>query len=216
MRVGALIGEQMPDRRASGRARLAAIAVAVAAVTAVTGAALGGTADHAILAVALLASTIAALRSPSWIAVQVVAGQLLAARLLLGTVGITTLHVLPLVAGVIATAELLAAVGRLDSPVELIGGGELRRAAVAAGLGAAVFAAVALTGSLPGPSGLAAVAIASAACVALAILLVTRGRGVAGRSWLRAGGARYRDRRPTARHALPSVREAANRARAEP
>jgi len=175
--MGALTAEPTPDRRAPSRGRLRAIAVTVSVVTATVGAALGGTTGHVVLAVALVASTIAALRAPAWIAVQVVAGQLLAARLLLGTVGITALHVLPLVAGVIATAELLAATARMDTPVERAPGSGLRGAAFAAVLGAAVFGAVALTASLPGPSGMLAVGIASAACVVLAILLVTRRKG---------------------------------------
>jgi peptidoglycan/LPS O-acetylase OafA/YrhL len=72
----------------------------------------------------------------------------------------------------VATAELLAGAARLNMPIERDGREDLRRAGLAAVAGAGVFGAVALVGTLPGPTGLVAVALASGACIVLALLLV--------------------------------------------
>jgi hypothetical protein len=168
-------GEPEPTGWGPARRRLAITAVLTAVATAAFGAALGGTGRHAVGAVGFTAIAVAALFRPVWITGLVVTGQLMALGLLAG--GAAPFAVLPVVAGVIASAELLAAAARLDSPGERIPVGEFQRAALAAALGAAVFAAVALAAALPGPTGLLAVGLASAACVALAILLVTRRAG---------------------------------------
>jgi hypothetical protein len=74
---------------------------------------------------------------------------------------------------VVATAELLAVVARLDSPVERRPRGVLRRAATATLTGAGAFMVVFVAAvGLPGPSGLAAVVLASAACLVLVGLLL--------------------------------------------
>lgn len=171
--------ERRPTAWGPARKRVARIAIAMAAATAAAGAALGGSSDYIVPAVALVAVATLALRYPTWIAVQVLFGQLIAAKLLVVLDG-ATLRVLPVVAGVIATAELLAEVARLDAPAARDPRGALRSAAVAAALGAAVFIAVALAGTLSGPTGLLAIGLASAACVFLAILLVRRRAGSPG------------------------------------
>jgi hypothetical protein len=94
--------------------------------------------------------------------------------MLLAPDGPEPLWIAPLLAGVILTAELLAAVSRLDASFRYHWKQDLRGAALAAGTGAVVFSAVIAFGSLRGPTGLLSVAIASAACVVLAFLLVSR------------------------------------------
>ncbi|MGD8279342.1 MAG: hypothetical protein PVH00_14995 [Gemmatimonadota bacterium] len=172
--------ERDPTVWGPARTRLAISAVLVATGTAALGAVLGGTGNHVVGAVGYIAVTVAALFRPGWITGQVVTGLMMAAGLMIGPAAASSLRMLPLVAGIIATAELLAAAARLDAPVERVARGELRRAGLAAGLGAVVFAAVLFAGVLPGPSGLLAVGLASAACVVLAILLVTRRSGRTG------------------------------------
>lgn len=126
--------------------------------------------DLALLYVALVA---VALLLPAAITVQVVAGQLLVVGALLGgTADLVSLAVV--VAGVVSTAELLAVVARLDAPVERTPTGDLSRTLVAALVGAAAYAGVSLVAGVPGPRGLAAVLLASAACAVIGIALVRR------------------------------------------
>jgi hypothetical protein len=147
------------------------MALALAALTAGAGVTLGGQLWGGTLYVAVVAG---ALFSPTWIVVQVICGQVIAGSLMVGQ-ATTPLVVLPLVAAVIATAELLAAASRLDSPLGREARGEGTRAVLAAAVGSAVFAVVVLARGLPGPTGLAAIGLAASACVALAILLVRNG-----------------------------------------
>jgi hypothetical protein len=165
--------EHEPTLWGPARKRAAMTAITMATVTAALGAALGGSAGYLVSAVAAVCIALVALFRPTWIAVQVLFGQAMAAKLLVAPNG-SPLRVLPIVAGVIATAELLSAVARLDAPGERDAPGALRSAGIAAALGATVFLAVALVDMLPGPTGLLAIGIASAACVVLAILLVRR------------------------------------------
>lgn len=158
------------------RRRLAAIAVLTSVLTGAAGAALGLSDSHAYLAGAYVAITVVALFHPAAITGQVIGGQLLAGSVLLGQDGLARLWLVPVVASVVATAELLAIVARLDTPLEPDVGDDLRRAEHAAVIGGGVFGAVVLLGGLPGPTGLAAIALAAGACVALAILLARSAR----------------------------------------
>lgn len=135
---------------------------------------LGGPDGHRDLALLYVVVVATALVSPALITVQVLAGQLLVASLLPGRGAIAALLLLPAVVGVIATAEILAVVARLDSPIERHPGDDLGRASGAAVVGGGIYAAVVLLAGLPGPTGLVAVGLASAACAVLATLLSRR------------------------------------------
>lgn len=120
--------------------------------------------------------TVAAVFFPAGIAVQVVTGQVLVAGFILAPTGPDVLLLVPLVAGVVVTAELLAVVARLDTPVPCEPGGVAERAGQAAAIGGGTFVAVVLVSGVPGPTGILAVVLASGACVLLAGRLV-RGMG---------------------------------------
>jgi hypothetical protein len=152
--------------------RLAAAAVLTAATTAGASAILG-TSANLLLGGAWVLTVIFALFAPAWIAVQTLGGLVVAAKLLLATDGPAPLLMLPVVAGVVATTELLGAAARFRGPIQRRARGEFRAAARSATIGCAIFVAVVLVGRLDGPAGLLATGLASTACIALAILLVT-------------------------------------------
>ena len=118
--------------------------------------------------------TVGALFLPAAIAVQVVVGQLLLAGLLLSTTGPEPLLLMPVMGGVVASAELLAVVARLDSPLERDPAGAPSRVAGAAVLGAGIFGAVLLMGWIPGPTGLLALALAAGTLALLAGWMLKR------------------------------------------
>ena len=122
--------------------------------------------------------SVVALFIPAAISVQVVGGLALLGGLLLAEDGPSPLLLIPAVAGVIFTAELLTIVARMDTPIDGDSRDDLPRAGVAAVIGGGVFGAVVLVSGLPGPTGFGAVVLASGACVVLATVLV---RGV---DWL--------------------------------
>lgn len=155
------------------RQRLAAMAVLMAILTGTGTAALGESGSHILGAGAYVVATLAALYSPGAIIAQVIVGQLLAAGLVLGRGDSTTLFVLPVIVSVVATAELLAAVGRSATAPDRDPGDDLRTTVVTISIASVVFGVVAIIGRLPGPTGILAIALASAACVVLAFLLVS-------------------------------------------
>jgi len=117
-----------------------------------------------------LALTAGALRRPGLLATQVVAGAGVTGMLLADPQGIGPLRALPIVVGLLATAELLAAADRTG----VDGGRPLARAGRRALAGGGVFGLVSLTTGFPGPGGLAAVAVATAACLGAAALVIRR------------------------------------------
>lgn len=157
------------------RAGIAATALVVAAVTGAAGAVLGGSAWHAYGAAGYVAMAVLAVFNPGAIALQVVAGQALAGGILLGPDAPPALALLPIVPAVLVTAELLATATRWHRPPGRDPADALRRVGLAALVGGGGFAAVLLAGGVSGPSGIVAVAVASAACIGLAVLLVRRG-----------------------------------------
>jgi hypothetical protein len=154
------------------RRRLAGMAILTVTLTGVVAATQGGSAAHVYGAGGYLVLTLIALLWPSAIVAHVIGGQLLAGSVLVAPGGGELVPLLAIVAGAVATAELLAGAARLNMPIERDGREDMRRAVLAAVAGAGVFGAVALVGTLPGPSGLVAVALASGACIVLALLLV--------------------------------------------
>jgi hypothetical protein len=154
------------------RRRFAAMAVVTATLTGVGGALLAGSGWQDRLAAVYVLLAVVALFSPAAIAVQVIAGQVLLGSLLVAREGLAPSFLLPVVAGVVVTAELLATVARLDAPVEGDSRKDLRRAGLAAVVGCSAYSVVALVGGVRGPTGVVAVTLASAACVVLAGTLV--------------------------------------------
>ena len=120
---------------------------------------------------------------PRWmvagITTLLIGGQVLVGSLLLGSGAATPLVLMPAVAGVVVTSELLAVVARLDMQLERDSGDGVPSGGLAAVIGGCVFGVVVLASAFPGPTGLVAVVLASGACVVLATLLVrdTRPRG---------------------------------------
>jgi hypothetical protein len=149
---------------------MAAVAVAAALSTGAISAAIAGPGRHFSGAAVYVAVTVLALFSPAAVTVQVIVGQLLVATLLLGGPR-DPLLLVPVVAGIVVTAELLAVVARLDTPIERDPGEVLRPAGLAAVIAGAVFGVVALVGGVPGPTGILAVVLACGACVVLATRL---------------------------------------------
>ena len=156
-----------PDRAfVAGAAAASALATASgAAILGGSPAPLSGVAAYAVI-------TIFALAYPALITAQVIAGAAIAASLLFGPLAGTPLFVAPVLAGVVATAELLAITARLDSPFGRDPRGDLRRAGIAGLLSAAVFGIVALIADVRGPGGFLAVVLAAAVCTLLGLLLV--------------------------------------------
>jgi hypothetical protein len=153
------------------RQGLAVAGLLVAALTSVFLVWLGETGWHVLGAWTYLMIAALAVLSPAGIAVQVVWGQALVGSLLVAPGGPSALWLGPGVAGVILTAELLAAVARMDTPIESDPRDDLPRAVTAALIGVAVFGAVTLAGAIPGPTGLAAIVLAAGACAVLGALL---------------------------------------------
>jgi hypothetical protein len=149
------------------RVRLACFAVLVAILTAAVLAGLQGSGSLGAIAYVVIAAL--ALFLPAAITLQVVGGQLLVARLVVGPNDPSLLLLVLAVAGVVATAELLAVVARLDMPLRRDSGDALPRTGYAAAIGGGIFGAVTLLSGLPGPTGLVAVVLASGACLILAI-----------------------------------------------
>lgn len=151
----------------------AALVVATTVVTAFV-----AVAEGAVPWVAVLYAAVAlfGLGSSGALPVQVVAGAGLVAGLLVRSDGVDAWTLIPLVVAVVATAELLAVVHRLGAPIERPAGDLLLRAGGSALLAGAVYAAVLGAGRLPGPTGLAAVALGSGGALLAAVLVVRRGR----------------------------------------
>lgn len=158
----------------ASRRRLGSLALLCATLTGAAVAGLGGSVPQLYGGLVYLGIAAVSLRAPGAIATQVVVGQLLVASLLVGPGAPHPLLALPLVAGVVATAELLGGLHRLDKPLEREAGGDLRGIGTAVAVAGSAYGAVALLGAIPGPTGLLAVALASAACVGMALLFARR------------------------------------------
>lgn len=154
-----------------GRQGLQALAVLSAALTGAFGIALGGSPWHVYGAYAYILLAALASFSPAAIAVQVLGGQVLVGSLLTGPGAPSPLLLVPPMACVIVSAELLAVVARMDTPLESHPRRDLSRAGLSAVIGGAVFAAVMLVNGFRGPDGVLAILLASGACVLLATLL---------------------------------------------
>src|SRR5690606_7235927 len=97
------------------RTTVAALAVVTAALTSAGAAALGNAPPHALGGIIYFGVVVGALLQPGALTAQVIAGQLLAGSLLLSPEPPSLLRLAPIVAGVIATAELLALAHRMNT-----------------------------------------------------------------------------------------------------
>lgn len=153
------------------RRRVLAIIVLVTAATVAYGIALGG--DDVpwfpAVAAAYLVATAVAAGSPPAIGVQVAAGFGLVWSALQGLQGAAVLALVPLVVGVVATAELL---GLLAMVVERTTRPDLRRLTVTVSVTTVISAVTLSAGLLDLPGGLMGIVLAAGACVVLAVLLV--------------------------------------------
>ena len=152
---------------------LGGAALIAAVITAAAGTLYGGSVSHLYGAAAYVAIALAALSAPPLITVQVIAGQLLVASLLLRPEAPPFPVLLTMVTAVVATAELLALVARIRTSVDFGPREEVHRVARSAGVGGVVFGLVVLLGRVPGPTGIAAIGLASAACIIVAVVLAS-------------------------------------------
>jgi hypothetical protein len=156
------------------RRRARALTYLVALITAVYGGSFGG--DDAawlpLVALVYFVATAIASSSPSTIAGQVITGFGLAWGALQQLEGIAVLALVPLMVGVVATAELLGVVARLGIVVERAAGPDLRRLPAAVGLTAVISATTLSIGVLDVPGGFTGTLLAAGACVVLAVVLV--------------------------------------------
>ena len=167
----ARFGTWRPERQ-----RAAALALAISILTGMLCIRLGEIAWYPYGGAVYVILTGVALVFPAAIAAQVIGGQVLVASLLLGPVRLPLTISALVLAVVILTAELLATVARMDTPLPWAGRKTPLRTVGASLLGGVVFVGVMLVGSLPGPTGISAVMISSAACGALAVLLAWKAR----------------------------------------
>jgi hypothetical protein len=173
--VNAWLATLVPGVWPPVRRRVAALAVLVALLTGTGMAALAAYGWQVLGAAAYVVVAALGLVVPGAIGMGVVGGVALAGSLIIGPWAIGPLLLLPVVAGVAATAELLALAGRLDTPVARDAGAELRRAGLATAVAAAAYGVVAVVGAVPGPTGFLAVVLAAAAGAGVAVLLMRAG-----------------------------------------
>ena len=159
------------------RQRLASLAIFSAILTGVVVVVLDGSGSYIPGAGAYVIIAALALFVPAAIAGQVIVGQVLIGSLLMAEGGTDVLVLVPAFASVVVTAELLAMVAWLDTPLQRDPSSALPRVGLAAMIGGSVFGAVMLVSDVPGPGGLVAVGLASGACVVLATRLVQRRPG---------------------------------------
>jgi hypothetical protein len=163
--------QRPPTLWSASRWRVAAVTGIVIAATALLAVLVGGTGWHRLAAVAYVVAAVATLTAPRRIGWQVATGLVLCWSVLPVLEGGATFALVPLVVGVVATAELVGLVGRLGIIVERDPGPDLRRLPVTLGLTALISAVTLLVGRIGGPGGLAAVVLAAGACGLLAMVL---------------------------------------------
>jgi len=174
--VDAIRGRVHAGRWHPARVRVATAAVLVATVTAMLIASAPGSGPSWIGSSAYVAVTALGAVVPAAITVQVLLGQLLAAGVLVDA-GARALPLLTAdVCGIVATAELLATVARLDTPLARGASGVAGRTGLAELVGGTLFATVALAGRWQGPSGPGAVALSTAVCLLVGARLLRNRR----------------------------------------
>lgn len=158
----------LPATWSAERLRHAVLGVLVAGLTAaiVVGVLGPGSGLYGLAYVALAGLSVF---FPAAITAQVIAGQALVGLLFLVQDGTALTLAVPLVATVVVTAELLAVVARLDTPLPRGPGDALARTGRASVLAGAVFAAAIVISAAPGPTGIVAVGLGSVACLVLAV-----------------------------------------------
>jgi hypothetical protein len=165
---------QLPEPTVWPTARrgVAALTVAVASATALAAALAGDAIWQMFLGPAFVLCTVVTLNSPRLVWLPVLAGVGLSWSLLEGREGTEALVMVPVIAGVVVTAELLAIVDRLEMIVPRDPVPDIARAVFVTATAAALGLVTLLAGSVDGPGGFAAVALGAAACIVLAVLLL--------------------------------------------
>ena len=133
--------------------------------TGVVGAGAGGWSTTA--AVAFFVAVMWAVADPRSLGAAVVAGALACAAVLIDASD-TVVAVVPLVAGVVATAELAAAAGRVGMVVLRDPVPEVRRVGLAVAIALVTSGSAVAASTLPGPDGLVATAVGAAGAALLA------------------------------------------------
>lgn len=165
---------RLPDTWSGVRLRFAGYAATTVALTAavVLTSPFGGTLAFGVAGYAALVAL--AIFVPAAITPQVIAGQLMAGVLWLQGGDAAAVSALLVIGSVVATAELLAEVARLDSPLGRRPSGALGRVGAALAIACVVFALLASAGELPGVTGLVGVALGAAVCAWVAVGFVRR------------------------------------------
>lgn len=159
-----------------GRVGMVVITLVTAAATAALAAWAGDGPGHVLAGAGFVAATVAALESPRVVWLPVLVGVGLSWSLLEGREGTEALVMVPVIVGVVATAELIAVVARLEMIVRRNPVDDLARVGLLAAVAAVGTLLTLVLGSIEGPGGFAALALAAGACVVLAVLLAQTSR----------------------------------------
>lgn len=154
----------------------ALLAIMVATLTVGIGAVLRESDGQLCFGLAYVALTTFALFYPPAILAQVIGGQAFAGTFLLASGKPPLPPIVVMVAAVVATAELLTSVARMDTPIKANTRGDFRRVVLTATAGGGLFAVATQVGGVPGLHGLLAVSLASAVCILLAGVLAAHGQ----------------------------------------
>jgi hypothetical protein len=149
------------------RQGLVAATLVAGALTATGVVAAGAGGWSTTAAVAFVVTVMWAVADPRSLGAAVVAGALACAAVLIDARD-TVVAVVPLVAGVVATAELAAAAGRVGMVVLRDPVPEVRRVGLAVAIALVTSGSVVAASSLPGPDGLVATAVGAAGAALLA------------------------------------------------
>ncbi len=165
---------RLPDTWSGVRLRFAGYAAAATALTVfvVLTSPIDATLGYGVAGYSALVAL--AIFVPAAITPQVIAGELLAGVLWLQGGDAAAVSALLVIGAVVATAELLAEVARLDSPLGRRPSGALGRVGAAVAIACVVFALLALVGELPGVTGVVGVAVGAAVCTWVAVGFVRR------------------------------------------
>ena len=150
------------------RPRIRRLALLLAIVTTLGLVGLASTTLHLFAASAFLVLTLLSINRPALLPVMVVGAQVAAGAVLVELDGTGPWMLLPLLMSLVASAELIAALARIDGPVPRLPGAAIRRSAHSATLAGSVYAAVLLVGDPPGLGGSLGAALVLGAGVLLA------------------------------------------------
>lgn len=160
-----------PTLWSAARRQVAAGAFGVAALTGFSAHVIGDETYQSALAGLYVLLAAIAIFNPEALTWKLVLGAVLVGIGMIDHEGTEMLVMLPVLGGVVATAELLGITARLGMVIERDPAPDLVRLCLVVVLTLASYAAVLLTGELDGPSGLVSTGLAAGACVGLALAL---------------------------------------------